>query len=276
MKIYLDYVFIINFLFDLILLYGISLVLKRKISKIRLFLGSLLGGVSGFLVLFSFSSFLFFLLKILFGIIIVLIAFSYKNFKYLMNNFFYLVILSILLGGSLYLINEEAAKSSMSAFITNNKIINISILLIIGFLVIIFYSIYIKDKKKEVINKYNTTLYIDNKKINLIGFLDTGNTLLYKNNPVLILNNNININTSNKKIIYIPFNTLNSAGLMKCVEIDKIFIEEKGFFKNVYLALSNDKFYLNDADIILNINLWEDKYEKTNRKTNTRNKSKKK
>ena len=28
-------------------------------------------------------------------------------------------------------------------------------------------------------------------------------------------------------------------------------------FKNIYIGIPNDKFYLYDADIILNINLWE-------------------
>ena len=41
--------------------------------------------------------------------------------------------------------------------------------------------------------------------------------------------------------------------------LDEIVIEDKGVFKNVFVALSNDKFHLKDADIILNMNLWEDK-----------------
>ncbi len=52
MKIYLDYIFLINFLFDFILLLGVSIVLKRNVSKLRLFLGSLFGGVSFLLYFF--------------------------------------------------------------------------------------------------------------------------------------------------------------------------------------------------------------------------------
>ena len=103
-----------------------------------------------------------------------------------------------------------------------------------------------------------------------MGYLDTGNNLMYKNRPVLILNKDIKIDINNNKIFYIPFSTLNSKGLMKCIKINKIKIE-KETFNNIYIGISNDKFHLKNADIILNINLWEEKYEKNNSKTNNNN-----
>ena len=59
---------------------------------------------------------------------------------------------------------------------------------------------------------------------------------------------------------------------MKCIRLNRIKVE-KETFKNVYLALSSDKFQLKDADIILNINIWEGKNEKNNSKTNRKNKT---
>ena len=268
MKIYLDYVFIINFLFDFILLLGISIALKRNTSKVKLIFGSILGGISGLIILLNVSSFLFFILKLLLGFLIVIVTFSYKNIKYTMNNFIYLIILSILLGGSLYLLNIEASKTVLGSNITHNKLY-IILLLTTGLVTILIYSKYITKTKKVTKNKYKTTIYINDKEINLTGYLDTGNNLMYKKKPVLILNKDINIDLNNKKVFYIPFSTLNSKGLMKCIKINKIKIEEK-IFKNVYLALSNDKFHLKDADIILNINLWEEKNETINSKTNTK------
>ena len=262
MKIYLDYVFFINFLFDFILLLGISIVLKRRISKLRLFLGSFLGGISGFIILFSISSFSFFILKLFLGFLMVIICFSYKNFKYTANNFIYLIILSILLGGSLYLLNIEASKTVLGNIILNNNTIYIILLLITGLSVTVIYSKYINSSKKGIINKYKTVININNKDYNLIGYLDTGNSLIYKNRPVVILNKDIKINLNNKKVIYIPFSTLNSKGVMKSIHLNEITIDNK-IYKNIYLAFSNDKFHLKDADIILNINIWEDENEKT-------------
>lgn len=263
MKIYLDYVFFINFLFDFILLLGITMVLKRNVTKLRLLSGALFGGLSFFIILLNLSQTSFFFIKMFLALIMILITFSYKNLKYTMNNFIYLIILSVLMGGSLYLVNIEIGYTHVGMlFFANGKSLNLILLIFIGLLITIMYSKYIKKIKREEQNKYKTTLFIDNKEIKLTGFLDTGNELKYFNKPVLILNKNIKINLENKKIYYVPFTTLNSKGLMKCIKIEKIFIEEKGFFENIYLALSNDKFHLKEADIILNINLWEEKNEK--------------
>lgn len=270
MKIYLDYVFSINFLFDFILLLGISIILKRNTSKIRLFLGSLIGGISGFIILFEISSLSFLILKLLLGLFIITITFSYKNIKYTINNFIYLIILSILLGGSLYLLNIEASKTIIGSYISNNNIIYTMLLIITSFVIIIMYSKYINTTKKDINNKYKTEFNINNKTYNLIGYLDTGNNLTYKNRPVLILNKDIKIDINNKKIIYIPFVTINSNGVMKGILLKEITISNKKY-KNIYLGLSNDKFHLKDADIILNINLKEEKYE-FNKKINKKNK----
>ncbi len=263
MKIYLDYVFLINFLFDFILLLGVSMILKRNTSKLRLFLGSLFGGFSFFIVLLNISSLFFFFLKMFSALIMILITFSYKDIKYTMNNFIYLIILSVLMGGILQLVNIEIGYSHVGMlFFTNGKSLNLIILIFIGLLATLIYSKYIKKVKRDDKQRYKTTLFIDNKELKLLGFLDTGNDLFYMNKPVLILNKNIKINIGDKRIFYVPFTTINSTGIMKCIRLDKIFIEGKGFFENVFLALSNDKFYLGGADIILNTSLWEEKYEK--------------
>ena len=259
MKIYLDYVFFINFLFDFILLLGISIVLKRNTSKVRLFFSSCFGGVSGFLILFDISSFSFFVLKLLLGLLMIIICFSYKNIKYTMNNFIYLIILSILLGGSLYLLNIEASKTIFGNSLMNNSIY-IILLLITGFIVTVIYAKYISRSKKGIVNKYKTTIYINDKPITLIGYLDTGNNLMYKNKPVLILNKNIDL-IFDKRFIYIPFATVSGKGVMKCFLVKDVIVDGKSF-NNIYIGISNDKFHLGDADIILNINLWEEKDEK--------------
>lgn len=259
MKIYVDYVFMINFLFDFILLLGLSMVLKRNVSKLRIFLGALFGGLSFFIIFLNISSFMFFVLKMFLAILMIIITFSYKDLKYTMNNFIYLIILSVLMGGFLYLTNIEFGYSHVGMlFFTNGKSLNFIILVFLSLLVMILYARYMKKIKRENAKVFKTTLFIDNKELVLSGFLDTGNELKYFNKPVIILNKNIKIDICDKKIYYVPFTTINGSGVMKCIKIDKIFIEDKGYFENVMLALSNDKFHLDGADIILNVNLWEE------------------
>lgn len=256
MKIYLDYIFLINFLFDFILLLGISIVLKRNVSKLRLFLGSLFGGISFFIIFFSMSSFMFLVIKMILGVMMVIICFSYKSFRYTLNNFIYLVILSVILGGGLYLFNTEIGYSNVGMiFFSNGNSLNLFILVFIGFLMIIFYSKYVRCVRGSSANKYNVEVFIGDSSYKYVGFMDTGNDLLYFNRPVIILNKDPSFVGD---YVYIPFKSVSGNGVMKGFKVSKIFVSGKGFFENVYVAIANDKFQLKDCDMILNVNLWED------------------
>ena len=124
-------------------------MLKRNILKRRLFLGSFIGGLSGLIILFDISSFFFFVLKLFLGFLIVIVTFSFRNIKYTMNNFFYLVILSILLGGSLYLLNIEISKTVLM-----NDYVYIILLLLVGLLVTLIYAKYMRSSKQVIVNRW--------------------------------------------------------------------------------------------------------------------------
>ena len=85
---------------------------------------------------------------------------------------------------------------------------------------------------------------------------------MYKNKPVLILNKNIDIGLI-KKFIYVPCATISGTSVIKCFLVKDVIVNNKRF-NNIYIGISNDKFHLRDADIILNVNLWEDNYEEIN------------
>ena len=73
--------------------------------------------------------------------------------------------------------------------------------------------------------------------------------LNFYNKPIIILNKGINILYDS--FIMVPYKTISGNGLMKCIFCDKVYIKEIGYKYNVLIGLSNDKFYLCDADIIL-------------------------
>lgn len=275
MKIYLDYVFLINFLFDFILLLGISIVLKRNISITRLIIGSIFGGLTFIVLFININQYIFFILKLLLGLIMIIITFGYKDIKTTINNFIYLIILSVLLGGSLYLINIEIGYSHAGVlFFTNGKSLNLIMLLFIGIIITILYTKYLKASKKNTQNIHKTSIFMENKEYKLNGFLDTGNELFYLKKPCLIINSNIKIKS--KKTIYIPFTTISGENnIMKGFIAPKILIENYGIFKNVPIAIANDKFHLKGSDIILNINLMEEKNDNKNKKNNKKNIKKK-
>lgn len=266
MKIYLDYVFLINFLFDFILLNSISIILKRNIQRKRLIFGSFYGGLSTFIIFLNINSYLYFILKLITGLLMIIITFKYKNLKYTITNFIYLLILSIILGGSLYLINIEIGYDHIGIiFFTNGKKLNIIILIILSILIMIIYIKIINKHKTNINLYYKVDLYIQNKIIKLNAFLDTGNKLKdpYTNKSICIINKNILKDKYN--YIYVPYKTINGSSIMKCIKIKKIYISKVGYKYNVLVGISNDNFLLEGVDIILNIDLlkgdiWKNYY----------------
>lgn len=259
MKIYLDYVFFINFIFDFILLYTTKIILKRNVKITRIILGSFVGTFSIVILFISMPSFIFFLSKMLFGLIMVIITFKFKDIKYTLNNFFYLMILSIILGGFLYFLNIEAGYEHVGlVFYKTGKTLDIFILLLSSILLFIILSKKIKKYKNKISCYKKVKIFLDDKTILLNGYIDTGNNLVdpYFNKPIFIVNKNINI--FSKKFIFVPFSSLNNKGILKCFIIDKVYIEDIGYLKNVLIAKSFDFLSLSGVDIILNSKIMEE------------------
>ena len=90
MKIYVDLVLLLNFLFDLILLFGVALLLRRQTTLKRLLMGALVGSVTIFSMFIEMGSLGLFFIKILISILMVLIVFGYNNiFKFIPYPFFF-------------------------------------------------------------------------------------------------------------------------------------------------------------------------------------------
>ena len=258
MKVYIDVVLIINFIFDFILLLSTSIVLKRNVKIYKIILGSLFGSLTILLLFFRISSFTLFIIKFLISIFMILITFNYINLRYFLRNLYYFYIISIFLGGFLYFINNQFSYSNNNLiFINNGFKLNIFLGIILG---IIGITIYIKNIKKLKTNYnkyYLVDIYYDNKKITLNAFLDTGNKLFspYNNNPIILVNKD-KIITKENDFIYVPFNTVNNSGLLKCVKAEKIYIEKIGYKKKFLIGLS-DSIKIDGVDVILNEKLLE-------------------
>ena len=246
MKIYIDLFFLFNIIMDYIIITSVSILLKRKTTVLRVIISSVVGGISSLIMFTGINSIL---IEILSVIVMVLIAFKYIDIRYTIKNIFYMYILSVLLGGIIYLFNIR---------VTSNPLVTYLIIIIISIEVMI---LYIKENKsiKNIYNNYYDVdiCFKDGDKLSLVGFMDTGNNLYdpYFNRPIIILNKGIDLDL--KKVIFVPFETLNSKGIMKCFLVDKIFIRNIGYRENVLIGLSNDKFHISGVDIILHRDLME-------------------
>lgn len=255
MKVYLDLILFLNFMFDLILISATGMILRRKMVIKNVVLGSLLGSLSTFMLFFPINSLVLILVKIVISMIMVLVSFGYRDYKYTCKNLFYLYTSSLILGGGMYLLNNEFSyKQEGLVFYHNGLSINFVVLIILSPLIIYLYVNQLKELKNNYSKYYNVDIYFkDGTKKEVTAFLDTGNKLNdpYKKRPIILINKNIvNIDYSNN-LLLVPFDTVNSHGLLKCIIPDKIDVLGVGVYKDVLIGISEQAIKIDGVDCIL-------------------------
>ncbi len=251
MKIYLDIVFIINYLMDYNILDILNKVLKRNVTKKRLLFSSLIGSITIFFLFLNINKYMLILLKLILAIIINLICFGFHDSKYLNINLIYFYMISTIYGGILFIIKQNSI---------NNYFYIILILLFIP----IISNLLVKIFNKRLSNYnyyYITKIYFNNNKyIELPSFLDTGNKLIdpYTNKGIIIVNKNKVSNMVDiRSPIYVPYKTVNNTGLIKCFKPVAIEINNS-IYKNYLIGLSEDNINIDGIDCILNYRLLEE------------------
>lgn len=238
MKVYLDIVFLLNFIFDFVSILGTSIILKRNTNIIRIILGSILGELTCISLFIRFNTIGLIIFKIVISILIIYIVFNFNNIRYFTTNLYYFYLIELILGGFLYVINNH----------------NIFIKILLG---LIFIYFFIKNIKKLKLNhnKYlSIKLDINNNTYKLNAFLDTGNKLKdpYFNSPIIIINNKYNLEGN----ILVPYNTCSNKGILKCIKGSNLYVNDKKINKKFLIGLSNN-INLDGVDCIFNEELME-------------------
>ena len=238
MKVYLDIVFLLNFIFDFVSILGTSIILKRNTNIIRIILGSILGELTCISLFIRFNTISLIIFKIVISILIIFIVFNFNNIRYFTTNLYYFYLIELILGGFLYVINNH----------------NIFIRILLG---LIFIYFFIKNIKKLKLNhnKYlSIKLDINNNTYKLNAFLDTGNKLKdpYFNSPIIIINNKYNLEGN----ILVPYNTCSNKGILKCIKGSNLYVNDKKINKKFLIGLSNN-INLDGVDCIFNEELLE-------------------
>jgi len=245
MRIYIDLFFLFNTIMDIIIITSVSILLKRNTTYKRILISSLLGGISSLILFTSINRLLLELITI---ILMITIAFKYKNIRYFLTNILYTYILSILLGGLIYLFNSK---------VTLNIYLNYLVIIILSIEVM---TLYIKESKKiknTYNNYYKVDIYFkDKEKISLIGFLDTGNNLYdpYKKRPIILVDKKYQ---KEDKFILVPYHTINGEGLLKCIKPEKVYIEKIGYKTNLLVAFSSSPSTINGVEVLLHKDLMK-------------------
>ncbi|MGN1352838.1 MAG: sigma-E processing peptidase SpoIIGA [Bacilli bacterium] len=249
MKLYLDLIFIINIWFDFLILLTVAILLKRNIKIKRIILGSLFGGLTFFILFFKLNTLELMIYKVIVSIFMCLITFSFKNIKYSFSNLSYFYLVSIILGGGMYLLNDSFVTSNGLVF-KNNFDFNYLFLFILSPIIIFIYIKQSLKLKNNYSNYHKVDILYKNKLYRLNGYLDTGNNLFdpYKKRNIILVK--LNLNYSLEDVIYTPYESLNNVGVIKCLCVDKIYVDQKEF-KNYLIGLSNDKFRIEGINCIL-------------------------
>ena len=251
MKIYLDLVFFINFLFDFLLLLTVKIILKRNVKLVRILFGSFIGALSIFLLFLELNSFTLFLFKMFISVLMIICSFGFKDREFFFKNILYLYFVSIILGGFLYFLNLQFSYKNIGlVFFHNSFSINFIILMLLSPFILYLYIKQVKELK--IINScyYQVSFFYKRKKYTYSAYLDTGNKLYdpYTHKPIIILyDKSFKIDNP----IYIPYSTVGNSGLLNAFKINKIIIDGRKINKKVIIALSNKPFKIDGVDMLL-------------------------
>lgn len=260
MTIYIDLVFLLNFFFDLLLLIGVKILLKRSTKLLRLIFGALVGSISIFLLFLKINSLELFAFKVLISLIMIWCAFSYKNIRYFFKNFVTLYIVSAVLGGFLYFLNISFSyKNQGLIFFHNGLSINFIFLIIISPFIIYLYVKEHRRLKSEYQNYYTVKINFNHHEYLLTGYLDTGNNLIdpITCKKVILINRKIlNADLKNKSPIFVRYNALNTSGIIECFKPEKVQINNN-IIPDILLGISDNEFKMENIDCILNNQIKE-------------------
>ena len=243
---------IINFFIDFTLLLGVSILLKRKVKINRLVISAFIGGLSILFLFIKLNNIELFLFKFIISVIMILIAFGFRNIKYTFTNLIYLYIISIFLGGGLYLLNVQFSyKHSGIIFYHNGFSINVIFIFLATPIIIYLYIRQNKKIKTNYSNYYNVRIYFKGNNIDLIGYMDTGNNLVdpVTNKPVIFINKK-KLAFEIKEFMLVPLYTISGSDFIKCIKVDKLIVNNNEYDK-VLLGII-DKIDLDGVDLILN------------------------
>lgn len=260
MVIYVDLVILINFIFDLFLMMVVNTILKRNKKMFRLILSSLFGGLSILALFINFNTLTLFLFKIVISIGMIIIGFGYNDIKYFIKNITHLYLASMILGGFMYFLNINFSyRNEGLIFVYKGLSVNIIGIMILGPLILISYLKENKSLKVNYNNYYKCELYFDMKhKIVINAFLDTGNKLKdpYTNKNIILINGDL-IDERIRSPMYVPYNTLNNHGLLKCYKGCLLVIDNRST-RNFLIGISENKIGIDGVDCIINNNILEE------------------
>ena len=277
MTIYIDVVLIENLLMNYIILFATGVILKIKITHIRLILASLVGAIYTIIAYVSgLKIYSNIFLKFILSLIMIYIAFNPKNVKKLFKFTLIFYLTSFVFGGAafalIYIVKPQDILKNNGLILNSESLKVIFISAIIAFVIITIGFKVVKNKISAKDMYCNISIKLNHKEIETKAMIDTGNllkepitntpvivvehTLLYECIPKEILNHLENIlggdfseipeNIKEEympKLKVIPFSSLGKQnGMLLGIKAEEVIIkneEENKSTENVIIGIYN-------------------------------------
>lgn len=277
MTIYIDVVLIENLLMNYIILFATGVILKIKITHIRLILASLVGAIYTIIAYVSaLKIYSNIFLKFILSLIMIYIAFNPKNVKKLFKFTLIFYLTSFVFGGAafalIYIVKPQDILKNNGLILNSDSLKVIFISAIIAFVIITIGFKVVKNKISAKDMYCNISIKLNHKEIETKAMIDTGNllkepitntpvivvehTLLYECIPKEILNHLENIlggdfseipeNIKEEympKLKVIPFSSLGKQnGMLLGIKAEEVIIkneEENKSTENVIIGIYN-------------------------------------
>ena len=286
-KVYIDVLYMINFLIDFLLLSLTAKIRGRSVKILRISLGAFIGAFC------SLSIFLppvrrevLWFIQMLSALIMTMAAFKFKGIVCLLKDWFTLFCISFFTAGILYFLFTAFDPDVMTMY---NGVVyfDISAALLIFNIAVAYFILtlfeYMVHSSRVAADFYDVTIHMFGKTADVKGMVDTGNGLhdVFSNAPVAVcgikavsclLTENITTAVSQgdmaelaavidgetaRNFRMIPYCGVHSGGLLPAFKADRIILKRNGLMYNVenaYIALCTSP--LNSSyDILLSPNM---------------------
>ncbi|MBE4908811.1 sigma-E processing peptidase SpoIIGA [Bacillus luteolus] len=200
MNIYLDVIWLLNFLFDGLLLLLTAFILKRKILIWRMVLGAFIGSLIVILMVSPLSMYASHpIIKLIFSFLIIGSAFGFKRFRYFIQNLLTFYFATFVVGGGMIGVHnflEYEVKVLDGVLMTNTTGFGNPIswaFVLVGFPVLWYFTRkQISDfemKKIQFDQIAEVVISIESLELRVKGLIDSGNQLYdpITKSPVLIV-----------------------------------------------------------------------------------------
>jgi stage II sporulation protein GA (sporulation sigma-E factor processing peptidase) len=284
MVIYIDVLIILNYFINFLIILGASALAGRSVSKTRLFLSSLFGGLYSLVLLLpDMGKTVSVLIKISGLIIMTFIAFGRISFKPFLRALGSMCLISFSFAGAFFVVYLVFKPDKMA--MGNGAVyfdIGVRFFLLCSVVCYLFIKLILFLVKRNAADNVICTLTIEynSKSAVLKGLIDTGNSLtdVFTGKPVttvekVLLRRILPDNLPEERKSVIPVKTAVGNGIMPVVRFDRMIIEHENKRYEILsplIALSDSDLSGGEYQALINSRIFE--YGRNKNETSENNK----